>query len=102
MTITTEGRHLVAGEVGRLITFEDIDFDWAGEGHTLWYRVWASDDDEDYEDYQMTALADPESGLLTTTAAIWPEGKGYRSKLVSKLAGVDQFMSEDFTMDIKP
>jgi len=102
MTITTDGRKLVAGEVGRLVDFEDIGQDWVSLGHTLWLRRWETDDDADYDDFQMTALADPESGRLTTTATCFPEGKGYRCKLVTKLAGVDQLKTSDFTMDIDP
>lgn len=102
MTITTSGRPLVSGEVGRLVDFEGIGFDWAGEGHDLYLRRWESDDPEDYDDYQLSALTDPESGRLTTVAACFPSGQGFRCKLVTKVASVDHLKTEDFTLDVKP
>lgn len=99
MQVTFDGRPLVAREVGRLVTFTDLDEDWASLGWTLKLRI--KNNGSACTDYALTAVADPNSALLTTVAGCFPRGQGYECQIVSFLAGVEQTSSEIFTIDVK-
>jgi hypothetical protein len=110
MAITFEGRPIGAGEVGRTIDFTDLGLEWEGEGFEIYLRIWNdADDPTAYNDYEMTALDDPESARLTTTAVMFPGpyAQTYPCAVVVKLPqggglpSIDQMQSQTFNQTVK-
>lgn len=94
-------RPLQAGEAGRILLFNKLNFDWADAGHTCKLHVTLKDSGVTNIYGPMDAVVGfPLQAQITTTADMFPDPGSYRVQVVTYLGGDIQLRSEMDTIPV--
>lgn len=102
-TVRITGRPIVAGEVDRTITFEELRLEWSGAGYTLKMEV--TDENGTATLYDLTAVAgtgNEEKAQKIGIGGIFPSAGTYILKVIAYSGGSQKLLASDLPIKVDP
>lgn len=102
-TVRITGRRIVAGEVDRTITFEELGLDWNAAGYTLKMEV--TNDEGTATLYALTAVAgtgNEEKAQKIGIGDIFPSAGTYILKVIAYSGSDQKLLASDISIVVDP